>query len=415
MSKVLLTVTESKCRCGYVKTGDTFVVDDLCPPLCHELWTTIYPSVYALKNGASLDYGTEKAKCFDAMCPDECRVHIHGEVMEDDAVPEGTHANDVHDRINAYENFITDMVRYASSQENPEKIINQLVQYIGEELDSDRAYIFEDNHDGTFRNTYEWCKEGVSSEIDNLQEVPYEGIIEVWYKQYEKSHNIIIYDLEDYKKVSESVYNILKPQGINTLVTGPIIIKGKMVGFYGVDNPPKNLLHIISELIGMMEFLISFMIRIRDNSHNLEFIATHDQLTNCRNRTALNWLYNIKADSNMSLAVLMCDLNGLKKVNDKQGHDAGDKFILRSAEILKSIFGDENVYRMGGDEFVALLTNTSETDFEEKVNLTRIQMGTTASIGTVYKKSMDTDFDSILKIADTEMYKQKKKYYKTIR
>lgn len=101
--------------------------------------------------------------------------------------------------------------------------------------------------------------------------------------------------------------------------------------------------------------------------------------------------------------------------NDKQGHDAGDKFILRSAEILKSIFGDENVYRMGGDEFVALLTNTSETDFEEKVNLTRIQMGTTASIGTVYRKSIDTDFDSILKIADTEMYKQKKKYYKNIR
>ena len=65
------------------------------------------------------------------MCPDECRVHIHGEVMEDDSVPAGTHANDVHDRINAYENFITDMVRYASSQENPEKIINQLVQYIG--------------------------------------------------------------------------------------------------------------------------------------------------------------------------------------------------------------------------------------------------------------------------------------------
>ena len=77
------------------------------------------------------------------------------------------------------------------------------------------------------------------------------------------------------------------------------------------ENPektPKNLLHIISELIGMMEFLISFMIRIRDNSHNLEFIATHDQLTNCRNRTALNWLYNIKADSNMSLAVLISKL-----------------------------------------------------------------------------------------------------------
>ena len=51
MSKVKLTVTESRCRCGYVKKGDTFIVDDLCPPLCHELWNTIYPSVFALKNG----------------------------------------------------------------------------------------------------------------------------------------------------------------------------------------------------------------------------------------------------------------------------------------------------------------------------------------------------------------------------
>lgn len=82
MSNVLLTITESKCRGGYVKKGDTFLVDDICPPLCHELWNTIYPSVYALKNGASLDCGNTKAKCFDALCPDECRVHIHGEVIE---------------------------------------------------------------------------------------------------------------------------------------------------------------------------------------------------------------------------------------------------------------------------------------------------------------------------------------------
>jgi len=82
MAKILLTVMESKCRGGYCKKGDQFIVEDLCPPICHELWNSIYPSVYALQNGATLDYGTGKAKCFDAMCPDECRVHIHGEVME---------------------------------------------------------------------------------------------------------------------------------------------------------------------------------------------------------------------------------------------------------------------------------------------------------------------------------------------
>ena len=80
--KVKITVISSKCRGGYVKAGDTFLVDDLCPPLCHELWNVIYPSVYALKNGGSLDYGDTRAKCFDAVCPDECRVRIHGEAAE---------------------------------------------------------------------------------------------------------------------------------------------------------------------------------------------------------------------------------------------------------------------------------------------------------------------------------------------
>ena len=82
MAKVKLTITESKCRCGYFKKGQEFIVEDLCPPLCHELWNNIYPSVYALQNGASLDYGEERAKVFDAKCPDEGRVCIHGEVID---------------------------------------------------------------------------------------------------------------------------------------------------------------------------------------------------------------------------------------------------------------------------------------------------------------------------------------------
>ena len=48
MYKVRLTVTESRCRGGCHKAGDTFVVGDLCPPLCHELWNQLYPMLYAL-------------------------------------------------------------------------------------------------------------------------------------------------------------------------------------------------------------------------------------------------------------------------------------------------------------------------------------------------------------------------------
>ena len=49
MGKVKLTVTESKCRGGYCKKGDVYIVEDLCPPLCHEFWNCIYPFIYALQ------------------------------------------------------------------------------------------------------------------------------------------------------------------------------------------------------------------------------------------------------------------------------------------------------------------------------------------------------------------------------
>lgn len=82
MAKVKLTVLESRCRSGYCKKGDEFIVEDLCPPLCHELWNAVYPYVFALQNGAELDHGDIRAKAFDAQCPDGGRVRVHGEVID---------------------------------------------------------------------------------------------------------------------------------------------------------------------------------------------------------------------------------------------------------------------------------------------------------------------------------------------
>ena len=81
MSTVKLTVTKGECRCGYHRQGESFLVEDLCPPLCHELWNVIYPYVFALQNGAELDCGAQRAREFDARCPDGGRVCVHGELL----------------------------------------------------------------------------------------------------------------------------------------------------------------------------------------------------------------------------------------------------------------------------------------------------------------------------------------------
>lgn len=83
MGKVKLTVLESRCRCDYCRAGDTFVVGDLCPPVCHELWSVMYPGVYTLLNGGELDQGDERARHFTARCPDGGRVVVYCEAMEE--------------------------------------------------------------------------------------------------------------------------------------------------------------------------------------------------------------------------------------------------------------------------------------------------------------------------------------------
>jgi uncharacterized repeat protein (TIGR04076 family) len=82
MPKVELTIMKSNCRCGYHKKNDSYIVEDICPPICHELWNNIYPSVYVLLSGGILDYGNTKDKKFEMECPDNGRVVIHGEVLE---------------------------------------------------------------------------------------------------------------------------------------------------------------------------------------------------------------------------------------------------------------------------------------------------------------------------------------------
>ena len=83
MAKIRLTVTESACRSGYLKTGDVFIVEDICPPICAELWHASYPYVFALRSGGTLDCGDAQSQSFDIACPDGGRVRLHGELITD--------------------------------------------------------------------------------------------------------------------------------------------------------------------------------------------------------------------------------------------------------------------------------------------------------------------------------------------
>lgn len=89
-------------------------------------------------------------------------------------------------------------------------------------------------------------------------------------------------------------------------------------------------------------------------------LAHTDPLTGVKNKHAYVELEDeidglIAKKEMPDFALVVCDLNGLKRINDTLGHDMGDKYIIDSVDIIERFFGKEEVYRFGGDEFVVLL------------------------------------------------------------
>jgi len=308
------------------------------------------------------------------------------------------------------EKYINDMIRYASSGDDPDSVLHQLLDYLGRNTGGDRIYIFEVNNNGNYANTYEWCKKGVSAQIDNLQDVPSEAI-DHWIRLFRQSKAVVITDLEKDKIAYPALYDVLKPQDIHSLVAVPIVINREIIGLLGVDNPPKESLDTVSEFLFLVEFIFSQMIRMRNNNRSIQESAYHDQLTGCPNRKALVNTFNKNYNEDASCCVVACDMNGLKQVNDGQGHEAGDKFICRTADTLGDVFGAENVYRMGGDEFTIILFGKTKAEFDSLIEQCKLQIGTTASIGYTYVEKSNLSLDDIMRQADMAMYKEKDRFY----
>lgn len=316
------------------------------------------------------------------------------------------------DEMSGNERMINEALDLAMNETDPDASINIMLSYLGEHLGSDRVYIFEETKRGTISNTYEWCAQGVTPEKDNLQDGSKEQV-KIWYDEFDKHHNILIENLEDYKEVSLQMYNILKPQGIHSLVVGPLTVDNHRIGFYGVDNPPYASIESISTMFDILGHFISALIRHRDNVKKLEVYSYIDQMTGLKNRHALDHFLT-QIDKDQPVAYFFCDLNGLKKMNDTEGHDAGDELICNSAAVLTLVFEPVPVFRMGGDEFLAIMTGITEAEAQKKETELKAafhEANISVAIGSIWKETAVESFDSLFQEVDASMYKDKRAFY----
>ena len=117
-------------------------------------------------------------------------------------------------------------------------------------------------------------------------------------------------------------------------------------------------------------------------------------------------------------AIISLDMNGLKKINDTYGHDAGDEALITLALCFsKACSLRQSAYRMGGDEFAIVCRKNSEEEVNkliERINKLVSETKYTVSIGYSYSKDGFNDLDALLKDSDEKMYKNKAEFYKHI-
>ena len=196
----------------------------------------------------------------------------------------------------------------------------------------------------------------------------------------------------------------------------------------------RRLLTMFAQLIARQLERDLLLAKLQDQNREFSNYALSDPLTGIPNRRAL--LHELgralanAARTGIPVHVAFIDLDGFKDINDKYGHDAGDRLLIKIAQALtKGMRDGDFVARYGGDEFVMFGT-TSSADYPASREALRIRVErlTTgqyslaaqtlhyagASVGVITTTATDRDSEAVLRRADIAMYEMKKLRHKKV-
>jgi diguanylate cyclase (GGDEF)-like protein len=181
----------------------------------------------------------------------------------------------------------------------------------------------------------------------------------------------------------------------------------------------------LGAIVGMsISFLWYRSNRVMLEKSIVEERAMTDDLTGLYNRRGFFFLVNPQIElairNNKKLLLIYADIDNLKGINDKLGHDSGDRALIETANLLKNTFRKSDIIaRLGGDEFVIFCVDTEEENYNilldhiknslKDFNKMDNDINLSLSFGkAVYNPKYPLSIDKLLSQADAEMYKEKK-------
>lgn len=248
------------------------------------------------------------------------------------------------------------------------------------------------------------------------------NLIDSWEKSIAGSNCFILRNQEEFEGLKNSNYmwyTAMKSVGVYNLVLYPLRLNGEIIGYLWTTNFDSANTENIKATLEVATYILATEISNHQLFEKMELLSVTDLLTGLYNRNAMNNritdIVNGVDPIESPYGVVFVDLNGLKLTNDRSGHVAGDKLLKESANVLSSVFTDCEIFRVGGDEFLVIVTGKSEAEFNALIDELRKKSEAPGAvkfaIGSCFSDP-SVDIRNAMHIADEKMYQDKDEFYK---
>jgi len=194
----------------------------------------------------------------------------------------------------AEENIVRHTFEKLYRSKNIEHSVHEILEMIGRKTNVSRVYVFENSEDNRFcTNTYEWCNDGIQSEIRNLQNISYETDIPGYADYFDENG---IFYCPDISMVSKGAYEILEPQGIKSMLQCAIRENGVFRGYIGFDECVEQRIWTKQEiqlLSFLSEMLSVFLLKQRKQEKTQRYAEEVQSILENQNA----WIYIIDPDT----------------------------------------------------------------------------------------------------------------------
>jgi len=190
----------------------------------------------------------------------------------------------------------------------------------------------------------------------------------------------------------------------------------RLSGLIVIEDPIDRLLPSDDRrrAVRLLVDLVSAALKTIDQRSRLSYLATHDALTGVRNRRGLD----DAIAAHLDVALLVCDLDNFKQVNDRYGHHRGDQVLARFGDLLRELARESDTpIRLGGEEFCVVMPNTDPSGAIQAAERLRsetsqrlreiVPTGVTVSIGVAATSNGVLDARALLTAADRGLYAAK--------